>query len=47
MNLFVVVVFVVVTMSFCFASYVIVDAQWQMNNNNNSIITHEQQEESQ
>ena len=44
MNLFV----VVVTMSFCSSSYVIVDAQWQMNNyKNNNIITHEQQEQSQ
>ena len=35
-------------MSFCSTSYVIVDAQWQMNNNNyNNIIMHEQQEQSQ
>ena len=44
MNLFV----VVGIMSFCSASYVIVDAQLQMNNNNNNdIIRHEQQEQSQ
>ena len=40
-------VVVVVTMSFCSFSYVIVDAQWQVKNNNNNIITHDQQEQPQ